>query len=68
MKYDLVQYGCNMCGKLTDVLDVDQPLPKGWKAVTRFTHVCPQCVVSVQIGTVLSYVWIRKMMEKGGEQ
>lgn len=68
MKYDLVQYGCDICGKLTDVLDVDQPLPNGWKAVTRFTHVCPQCVISVQIGTVLSYGWIRKMMENGGEK
>ena len=43
MKYDLVQYGCNECGALTDVLDIDQSLPDGWLMVSRMTHLCPAC-------------------------
>ena len=43
MKYDLKQYGCDECGRLTEVLDVDQPLPKGWMRYSRFTHYCPDC-------------------------
>ncbi len=48
MKYDLVQYGCDVCGKLTDVLDVDQSLPKGWVTVSRLTCLCPTCAKHIK--------------------
>lgn len=48
MKYDLVQYGCDVCGKLTDVLDVDQSLPKGWVVVSRLSHLCPTCAKHIK--------------------
>lgn len=44
MKYELVQYQCNECGNLTDVMDCDEPLPKGWTyGNERNTHYCPEC-------------------------
>ncbi|MBP5725406.1 MAG: hypothetical protein J6X18_17740 [Bacteroidales bacterium] len=43
MKYDLKQYGCTECGALTEVLDFDQPLPKGWTMISRMIHLCPEC-------------------------
>lgn len=45
MEYPLVQYGCDSCGALTEVLDCDQPLPKGWTHVGDLmeTLYCPQC-------------------------
>lgn len=44
MEYPLKQYGCDGCGKLTEVLDCDQPLPKGW-TFGDGTHecYCPEC-------------------------
>ena len=49
MKYDLVQYSCDVCGTLTSVLDVDQSLPKGWVMVSRLTHLCPRCAKHIDI-------------------
>ena len=44
MIYPLVQYGCDNCGALTEVLDPDQPLPKGWTLGDgRYVHYCPKC-------------------------
>lgn len=43
MEYPLKQFGCNDCGCLTDVLDIDARLPKGWMLVSTFTHYCPKC-------------------------
>ncbi len=49
MRYDLVQYGCDKCGKLTQPIEPTQKLPKGWVVVSRFTHLCPQCAELVKI-------------------
>ena len=44
MKLDVVQYMCDGCGRLTDFLDPDQQLPKGWTwGSSRFIHYCPDC-------------------------
>ena len=50
MEYPLKQYGCDRCGELSDILEVDAPLPEGWfitapmsEAASRFTHLCPAC-------------------------
>lgn len=45
MEYPLKQYGCDKCGKLSEVLDPDQPLPKGWTYVGDLmeTLYCPKC-------------------------
>ena len=44
MDYHLIQYGCDNCGELTEVMDCDQPLPEGWTTGEgRHTHYCPQC-------------------------
>lgn len=43
MIYELKQYACNDCGELTDVLDTDQQIPKGWLTTSRLTHYCPKC-------------------------
>lgn len=44
MDYELVQYGCDNCGKVTAVLDPDAGLPKGWVMGNgRHQHYCPGC-------------------------
>lgn len=43
MEYPLKQIGCDDCGELTPVLDIDEQLPKGWVMISRFTHYCPRC-------------------------
>ena len=44
MDYTLVQYACDNCGELTEVLDPDQPLPKGWTYGNGLhVHYCPKC-------------------------
>lgn len=44
MDYPLVQYSCDNCGKLTEVMDCDEPLPKGWTYGDGLhTHYCPKC-------------------------
>jgi predicted nucleic acid-binding Zn ribbon protein len=43
MKYPLVQYQCNNCGDLTDAMDCDERLPKGWVIVESNVHYCPKC-------------------------
>jgi hypothetical protein len=43
MLYEAKQYGCNDCGQLTEFLDVDQPIPKGWLYISERTHYCPKC-------------------------
>jgi len=47
MKYDLVQYSCDICGNLSEVLDPDQRITDfGWKFVfddRAITHLCPEC-------------------------
>lgn len=49
MEYELKQYGCNKCGKLSDVLDPDAKLPKGWVIVSKLTHYCPECAKTIKI-------------------
>jgi len=43
--YELIQYGCDNCGDLTEVMDTDQQLPEGWVWVpdTRHGIYCPKC-------------------------
>lgn len=43
--YELIQYGCDNCGKLTEVMDPDQRLPEGWVWVPETRHgiYCPEC-------------------------
>ena len=49
MEYPLKQYGCSRCGALSDVLDIDAPLPKGWiLGGGLHTHFCPECAVKVR--------------------
>ena len=44
MKIPLVQYQCNKCGTLTDVMDCDERLPDGWTfGESSHSHYCPQC-------------------------
>ena len=44
MKYELVQYQCNKCGCLTDVMDCDERLPQGWVyGESRNEHLCQNC-------------------------
>lgn len=43
MIYELKQYACNDCGELTDFLDTDQQIPKGWLTISTLTHYCPKC-------------------------
>lgn len=44
MDYPLVQYGCDKCDTLTEVMDCDEPLPKGWTFGDGYhTHYCPEC-------------------------
>ena len=45
MEYHLIQYGCDNCGALTEVLDSDQQLPKGWSYVGELMEnlYCPEC-------------------------
>ena len=47
MEYPLKQYGCSRCGALTDVLDIDAPLPKGWMIGGSHTHFCPECAGNI---------------------
>lgn len=42
--YELIQYGCDNCGKLSAVQDSDKGIPKGW--VFGDNHricYCPEC-------------------------
>lgn len=51
MDIPLVQYQCDKCGNLTDVMDCDQPLPKGWTiGEGRHTHYCPKCSIKIKKG------------------
>ncbi len=49
MKYDLVQYSCDICGNLSEVLDPDQNIVDfGWKIIFddkafTLTYLCPEC-------------------------
>ena len=44
MKIPCVQYICNNCGKLSEILDPDTGLPKGWKYGDGIdTHFCEKC-------------------------
>ena len=49
MDYPLVQYGCDNCGMLTPVMDMDSLLPKGWVIVSSHTHYCPECAKKMGI-------------------
>ena len=53
--YELVQYGCDNCGTLTEVMDPDQKIPEGWVfGESRHDCYCPECAkklgVSKQCG------------------
>lgn len=43
--YELIQYGCDNCGTLTEVMDPDQQLPEGWVWLPETRHgiYCPEC-------------------------
>ncbi len=42
--YELIQYGCDNCGKLSAVLDPDNDFPKGWVYGDGLrTCYCPEC-------------------------
>lgn len=44
MDIPLVQYVCDKCGNLTEVMDCDQKLPNGWTYGKGIhTHFCPKC-------------------------
>lgn len=43
MELPLKQYMCNDCGKLSDILDCDQKLPKGWLMISSHRHYCDRC-------------------------
>ena len=43
MYIPLKQLQCNDCGKLSDVLDIDAKLPKGWLMISKHTHYCDKC-------------------------
>ena len=43
MEYPLKQIGCNDCGALTDILDIDAKIPNGWLMISQHTHYCPKC-------------------------
>ena len=48
--YELIQYGCDNCGKLSAVLDPDKGIPKGW--VFGENHricYCPECAKKLGI-------------------
>ena len=49
--YELVQYGCDNCGTLTEVMDPDQQLPKGWVWLPETRHgiYCPECAKKLGI-------------------
>jgi len=48
--YELVQYGCDNCGAMTDIMDPDQKIPEGW--VFGENHricYCPECAKKLGI-------------------
>lgn len=51
--YDLIQYGCDSCGKLSAVQDPDEGLPKGWVfgANHRICY-CPDCAKKLGLKAV----------------
>ena len=54
MKYDLVQYGCDHCGRLSPVLDPDEGMPFGWVLMMpgfdeKYKHLCPVCATEMNI-------------------
>ena len=50
--YELKQFGCDNCGALTDVLDPDESIPKGWiYGDGRHECYCPDCVRRLGIKT-----------------
>ena len=49
MIYELKQYGCNGCGKLSSFLDTDESMPVGWICLSRFVHYCPECAKPLKV-------------------
>lgn len=49
MEYPLKQIGCNKCGRLTEVLDIDARIPKGWVMISQHTHYCPECAKIIDV-------------------
>ena len=43
MDIPLIQYICDGCGKLSEVIDVDDEMPKGWMIAGLHTHFCDVC-------------------------
>ena len=44
MTYELVQYGCNECGVLSEVVEADSAqFPEGWITISKSTHYCDKC-------------------------
>ena len=54
MKYDLVQYGCDRCGRLSPVMDPDEHMPFGWIVMMpgedkEYRHLCPICAAELKL-------------------
>lgn len=48
--YELIQYGCDNCGTLTEVMDPDQKIPEGWVfGEYRHNCYCPECAKKLGI-------------------
>lgn len=60
MIYELKQYACNDCGELSDVLDTDQQIPKGWLTTSRLTHYCPKCAKKHVIASEIARLELEK--------
>ena len=49
-RYELVQYSCDCCGKLSDIIepDSDQDPPKGWLKISINLSYCDKCAKHIK--------------------
>ena len=55
MEIQLKQYLCNDCGKLSDVLDIDEDWPIGWISTSNNTHYCDKCASKHEYESAYKY-------------